>query len=359
MNLISTDDQNMLVESVRRFLEDKAFTGSRGALHTLEDHAALWRDCADMGWFQVLVPEECGGLGLDMLAAAKLVEEGGRALLPLPLGEAIAAAPLLVAAGDGAVDGIAAAWLNGETYFGVVQGRCRETLSGQMPPDHVMADAGWAEYAPKGARALEWCIEGHHAALYAENTYDSGTGIDPLIATARLTSAESSLLARFPEDADDWARLQRRRRLLRLAEALGAAARVLDDATAYAKERVQFGQPIGANQAIKHRLADGWMALDDARLALDEACRVLDQDRSTDHAEACALMAQVLVLEAATSVGNLAVQVHGAMGITWECPVHFYLKRIRHVAAVLRHGQDTAAMLERLWRLQAPSEPYA
>lgn len=121
---------------------------------------------------------------------------------------------------------------------------------------------------------------------------------------------------------------------------------------AHARQREQFGRPIGANQAIKHRLADHWMALDDAWLAGEAAAREMDV-HGASQAERALLYAELLAAEAAQAAAQFAVQVHGAMGITWECDAHLYLKRVLHQIARMQAGRTRAWMLERLWALAA------
>ncbi|MCD0505554.1 acyl-CoA dehydrogenase family protein, partial [Bordetella petrii] len=96
------------------------------------------------------------------------------------------------------------------------------------------------------------------------------------------------------------------------------------------------------------KLADDWMALDDAALAGKDAARCLDEGDADAAARACAV-AELLALESAPRVAQNAIQVHGALGIAWECDMHLYLKRVRHIAAMLDGGRRREVLLERLW----------
>src|SRR5690606_18332864 len=143
-----------------------------------------------------------------------------------------------------------------------------------------------------------------------------------------------------------------RARLLRCAELLGTGHAALEAAVNYAGEREQFGKPIGSQQAIKHRLAENWMALDDAGLLLRDACDKTDAAASPDavcHATLIAAMAEIAAVEAATAATRQALQTFGAMGITWECPVHRYLKRTKHHQLVLATANPPHDLLETLW----------
>ncbi|UUZ66583.1 hypothetical protein LP417_34215 (plasmid) [Polaromonas sp. P1-6] len=120
---------------------------------------------------------------------------------------------------------------------------------------------------------------------------------------------------------------------------MGAAAASLDLSCEYAKQREQFGKAIGSYQAIKHQLANAWMALDNARLAALYAAAALDGRRS-DWQFACAA-AELTAIVGAQQITRNCLQVHGGLGFTWEHDAHLYLKRVHHVSARLG-GCDAA-----------------
>ncbi len=115
-------------------------------------------------------------------------------------------------------------------------------------------------------------------------------------------------------------------RLALAAELVGTAQRALDAAVAYAKERRQFGRPIGSFQAIKHLLADRHVQLDAARMLVRAAAEALDAGHAGDEAVAAAVIA---TCDAADATTGDALQVHGGIGFTWEHPSHVFLKRAR------------------------------
>jgi len=115
-------------------------------------------------------------------------------------------------------------------------------------------------------------------------------------------------------------------RVVLAAELVGTAQRALDGAVAYAKERRQFGRPIGSFQAIKHLLADRHVQLEAARMLVQTAAAALDEG---DDGEAAAAAALVAASDAADATTGDALQVHGGIGFTWEHPSHVYLKRAR------------------------------
>jgi len=132
------------------------------------------------------------------------------------------------------------------------------------------------------------------------------------------------------------------------AEQLGAAEWALDTTVAHLKERVQFGRPLGSFQALKHRLADLWVSLSQARAVVRNAAGAL-ADGSPD-APLAAALAQAFVSEVAVRAAEEAVQLHGGTGFTWEYPVHLYLKRAKSSAIALgtadRHRARIAELVD-------------
>ena len=127
------------------------------------------------------------------------------------------------------------------------------------------------------------------------------------------------------------------------AEAVGGAAQALDLAVSHAKQRVQFGRPIGAFQAIKHKCADMLVALEGARVALDGALL------ATADSGAAALVASLQCSAAYTHITAEAIQVLGGIGFTWEHPAHLYFRRARSSAVLFgTQAQHRAALADRL-----------
>jgi alkylation response protein AidB-like acyl-CoA dehydrogenase len=234
---------------------------------------AIWQGLVEMGLTGLLVPEAQGGLGMGLLDAALIARECGRVCLAEPLVEsAFVAAPWLMARGQ-SVD-----------LAAIVAGTHR----------------------PVAAHAINgWVADGEGAPL---------ASIDPL-----------RCLAALPEAASDDALLLDLGALMSAAQLVGLAEAMLDQAVDYAKIRTQFGQPVGAFQAIKHKLADVAVALEFARPVLWRATQALD-----DRAESAALHvshAKLVATDAAYLSAESAIQVHGAMGYTYEVDLHFWMKR--------------------------------
>ena len=337
MNSLNAAERLALAESVSRLLDDL-----HGAGQPRRPVGEIWRLCADMGWPLALAPESRGGMELGMGEALAMAERYGRGLLEAPLSDAMVLAATI---------GVDEA---GSDAAGAVAGHLRRWFAGDVCCAPIAADSRGeplACYALPGSLglALRHADGGLYGELYALRA--PRHGIDPLIMTARPEAApvQSQRLADCSEDA--WRMLCLRRRAMSIAEILGAGRAALDLAVGHARERVQFGQPIGVNQAVKHTLAGDWMALDDAGLALQALGDALDRP-GADVALPLAA-AQLLAVEGAGRAAAHALQAHGAMGMTWECPVHFYLKRVRHLSALLGRSGGTARLLDEIWRAAA------
>lgn len=333
---VSVDAQ--MLASVRHFFEAECtvelLRDVYGGRHASAD--VLWNQIASMGLAGALLAEENGGLGFGLRDAVKLAEEAGRVLLPLPLSELMALVAFL------------------PSDLREQSPELADTLEDWLSGASCLACA--VVFSP-----VHWLIEyAHHdrvafATSWADGTLTLGI-LEPAVASVGMDGSMPTALAdgsielrhvtRLPCTEERWKRLQAQRHLLRLAELLGVADRALEHAVAYACERVQFGRAIGSNQGIKHRLADHWMMIDNARLSVHHAASLHDEHADVDLA---IHYAHILTIDAARSISRHAVQVFGAMGITWECDVHLFLKRTQYFCALLEHDQPTEAVLEEIW----------
>jgi alkylation response protein AidB-like acyl-CoA dehydrogenase len=337
MTLPLTEDQRMLQDAAQRFLAERhPSSAARGAaLRPLGARLALWGEIAEQGWPALLAPAAAGGLGLGLREAWIVAEAAGRHLLSLPLTANMVVLPTLCEAG---IDGVAAQWartmMDGGAYF----------ADAALRPDGSAFFEGAGEGVPAlgvrnlGPRALR---------LERYAPVPGAAGLDPTMPVAQATRPELLDGIDLPVEAGTWRRLRTRLCLLRSAELLGAASAALDMAAAYARERRQFDRAIGANQAIKHRLADDWMALDDARLAGMAAASALDAGAAS--ADRDSLYVPLLAVEGGRRAAQNAIQVHGAMGVTWECDAHLYLKRVLRLSASLHAEASCSELLERIW----------
>jgi alkylation response protein AidB-like acyl-CoA dehydrogenase len=292
MNLLLTPDQLELADSVRSYL---AGTHGPDVLRRLDAgpnrDPAVWQGLVDMGLPGLCVPESAGGLGLGLLDAALIAVECGRFCLAEPLVDtAFVAAPLL--AGTPA---------SGEILAQIAAGSARIALAHPLNP--WIAD-------------LETATHWLGTALSPVTSGDFSTtsaSVDPLRnLSAPLATGENPALLNHAA-------------LMSAAQLIGVAEAMLQQATDYAKIRSQFGQPIGAFQAVKHQLASAAVALEFARPAVWVAAQALHDGLAT--APAAVSHAKIAAGDAATSIAETAIQVHGAMGYTYEVDLHFWMKR--------------------------------
>jgi alkylation response protein AidB-like acyl-CoA dehydrogenase len=299
MDFLLTQDQLTLAESVRRFLAE---THGPSVLRRLDAgrkrDAGIWLGLVDLGVTGVCVPEDQGGMGLSVLDAALIAVEAGRACLAEPLVDtAFIAAPWL--ARNGVVEPLQA----------IAEGRAKVALAHRINP--WIADLDQATYllAPTaGARRGPL----HEAGPIAEERLL--VSIDPL---RRLFAADTNVY-QDPHLLDLAA-------LMSAAQLVGLAEAMLAQATNYAKVRQQFGQPIGAFQAVKHQLANALVAIEFAKPVVWRAAAALHDDRP--HASIAVSHAKLAAGDAAWAMSEIAIQVHGAMGYTYEVDLHYWMKR--------------------------------
>ncbi len=323
--------QGMRTMLAGRFPLERVRAGE-GAERVLD--AGDWAALGETGVFALTLPEPAG-TGLGLADAAVVFEELGRALVPGPLvGTFVAAARDLV---PGAAEGRA------------MVGLC---LSSDGPPWLVehLSSLNAALYLPSssggGGRSLLRTIRD------APTAERLAAPLDPLTPLWQL----SQLPAGEPlEDPDH--QLWRDGAILTAALQVGHASETLDLAVAYAKERHQFGKPIGSFQAVKHMCADMLVRAEVARAAVHAAACLADApDVLVVEAAAAGTTplawqqravagAKLLADEAAIKNARAAIQVHGGMGYTWEVPLHLHLKRSRVLATTFGASAELSSLL--------------
>lgn len=281
-------------DAVRAFLEKEcppkvvrdAWTNDTG-------RSGLWPRLGELGVLGVLAPEEQGGFGGDYLDLVLLLEETGRAALPEPVVEhAAVAVPLLDDARAGAA----------------VAGDLTVTVA---PPSALVPYADTADLALVGDRFVEpGTLELRRRESVDGSRRLFAVGVPP--SSINLATVDRAALGVA-------------------AQLIGLADRMLTMTVEYAKERRQFGVPIGSFQAVKHHLADVALALEFSRPLVYRAAWSIahgDNSRSVHVA-----MAKARASEAALRAGRIALQVHGAMGYTTEYDLHLWMKRAWALAA--------------------------
>jgi alkylation response protein AidB-like acyl-CoA dehydrogenase len=279
---------------------------------------SLWKKLADIGLLGLRVPEAHGGLALDEIDFVLPLEETGRAALAEPVVECAAiAAPLLAEIETGAEPGARAQ--AARCLDAIATGAAVATVGHERNP--FVADAHVADVL-----LLQHGDE-VHAVAGADTSVRREASIDPLrrLHTVAWTPRDATRLAHGDTGRMLWERAFDRGALATAAQQLGIAQQLVDMAVAYACTREQFGQPIGAFQAIKHMLADVAVRIEFARPVVYRAAFCVAHD-APERAVAVS-HAKVAAGEAAARAAKTALQVHGAIGYTWEVDLHFWMKR--------------------------------
>jgi alkylation response protein AidB-like acyl-CoA dehydrogenase len=298
--------------------------------------ANRWAVLAELGAPALVVPEAHGGLGLDDVDLVGVLEEAGRACLPEPLLETAAlAAPTLAAlAPESSALAALAALVQDDAIFAV--GGIDVGTHGVGSPSEVSADGMLRTPRVVGARDADllllacrdddsgWQL---HAVPSATCRIDPTPALSSTrdLSTVHWPLASDTLLAYGVAAEAAVSLLADRAAAGTAALLVGLSDRMVSMSAAYAKERHQFGKPIGSFQAVKHHLADARVALEFARPATYRAAWSLATAQPTLSHDAS--MAKAMASDAADLAARVALQVHGAIGYTWECDLHFFLKR--------------------------------
>lgn len=314
MDFTFSDEQRMMAGALRELLDDVCAPSAvrAAAESTGLERIARWPRLAEMGLTGVLAPESAGGLGLRDIDFVLLAEEAGRAALPEMLTEhAGVAVPMLaqLASDSRAANALQQA-ASGDARVGVIHPINPFSMAAQDADLLLVFDGDHAHLASRAQVKLEACAS-----------------LDPLRPLAKVAFAASSetriasgTAARAARDAAG-----ERGALYAAAEMLGLAARLIELAVEYTAQRQQFGRAIGSYQAIKHHLANAQVKLEFARPVVYAAAALLDD--ATDGARLLISHAKLAAGEAADFAARVAMQVHGAMGYSWEVDLHFFMKR--------------------------------
>jgi alkylation response protein AidB-like acyl-CoA dehydrogenase len=313
-----SEERELLRETVRGLVAKHA--GPEAVRDAMESERgydeSLWKLlCDQVGAAALVVPEELGGAGGELADAATVLSELGRALVPTPLLGTTLAELALLAADD--VDADTIGRLADGTAIGAVV----------LDPDYVVnGDIADVVVAVDDGRLSRWTTF----------TAQRVATMDPTRRLSRVTPQATVPLGTDPGIVDTSS-------ILLAAEQVGAAERCLELTVDYTKQRVQFGRPIGSFQALKHRMADLYVAVSAARAVVDQA--VLE--RAAEPSSASAALARVAATEAFDAVAAEAIQMHGGIAITWEHDIQLYFKRAHGSAQLLGPAREALRRLER------------
>jgi alkylation response protein AidB-like acyl-CoA dehydrogenase len=308
-----SEERQLLAQTVAALVAKHAGPAAvRAAMESERGYdESLWQLlCEQVGAAALVIPEELGGAGGELADAAMVLQELGRALVPSPLlGTTLAELALLAAPEPDA-----------ETLEGLAAGGAIGALV--LDPDYVVnGDIADVVVAADGGKLSRW----------TRFTAEPVATMDPTRRLARVRSEEAEALGADPGIANAAA-------VLLAAEQMGAAERCLELTVEYAKSRVQFGRPIGSFQALKHRMADLYVAVSAAKAVVSDACE--------NPTAANAATARLAATETLCSVAAEGIQLHGGIAITWEHDMHLYFKRAHGSAHLLGSTRELLRQLE-------------
>jgi len=377
MDFAFSEQQDLLRTSARQFLErecppDMVRRWSDDPQGYSPD---LWQTMAAFGWMGLVLPETYGGSGLSFVDLTILMEEMGRVLLPAPFFSSIAlgALTLLETGSDEQRQQMLPRLVRGETKVCVAlleaDGRYdprgismrasirgnRATLNGTK---FFVVDAHVSDYIICVARTRGGRDPESGISLFVLDITSPGIACTPLMSIDQtrglcevsFTRVGVSLEAMLGGRDAAWPTLQRaldKATVALCAEMVGGAEKAMEMCVDYGKTRVQFGRPIGSFQAVKHKIADMKVWVENAKSVVYYAAWAVDRD--APEASRAASMAKAYCSEMYTQVTADGIQVHGGVGFTWDHHMHLYFKRAKSSEVLLGdstwHRERTAALI--------------
>ena len=350
VNFDFSEDQRLLQTTVRDFVADQGTLQRNRKILESDAHydPELWKSAAELGWLGAVIPEEFGGAGFGHLELVLIAEEVGRGLLPIPFGSSVyMATEAILQLGSSAQK---------QKYLGdLASGDRIGTLAiaeamGHPGPQHIQArfeggKLSGAKIAVPDGNAANLAVVAARTAkgvslvlvdLTAKGvTKTSVESIDPTRASANVAfkGAPAELLG---ADGKGWEAVQKvldRAAILTAFEQLGGADRAFEITREYTLGRYAYGRPVASFQALKHRMADMYVALQLARSNCYYGGWALENDAEELGLAACS--ARVSATQAFDLCSVEMVQMHGGVGFTWEYDCHMFYRRAKHLAVVL------------------------
>jgi alkylation response protein AidB-like acyl-CoA dehydrogenase len=363
MDFSISETQEMICREARKFLEKEC---PNSLVREMEEDEKgyspeLWRKMGELGWMAVPFPEEYGGLGADFLGLVLLIEEMGRVCLPSPLIPSVimGGMTLLTLGSDVQKSDFLPTLASGETIYTLA---LLESDDSYDPSGiHCRAELKGNEYLLKGTKLF---VPDAHVAdrilvavrtgpesggdsginIFLIDARDKGVQVRPLKTFSGDKSCVVAFDIRIPKSAiigeggNAWVGLKKiieMAAIAKCAEMSGGAQRILEMTLTYAKDRTQFGRPIGSFQAIQHHCANMAMEVEAAKVNTYHAAWLLSEGLpSTTIVSA----AKAFVGEAFRRVGLLGHQIHGAIGFTKELDLELYIRRCKAAEVAFGNG---------------------
>jgi alkylation response protein AidB-like acyl-CoA dehydrogenase len=357
MEFSLNEEQEMLKTMSRDFLDNEC--PKTFVREMMEDEAGhspdLWKKMAEVGWLGLILPEEYGGSAMNFRDLAVLCEEMGRAMMPGPFLSTLlmAGLPILNAGTDEQKSKFLPMIANGEAVFtlavteedGDFWPEGVQLKATRMGNDYILngtkyfvPDARAADYIIVAARTRRSENPEEGITLFLIDASEWGVYVAPLQIMDETRKQYELVLTRVAvpsrhiigEVDKGWPILQEMALKVTAAlcaEMVGGCEWILETTVNYAKERVQFGVPIGSFQVIKHKCADMYSALEYARSLMEAAAEAIREDDA--NAPVLVSMAKSYCSDAYKLIADHGVQVHGGIGFTWDHDLHLYFKRAR------------------------------
>ncbi|MEM1110419.1 MAG: acyl-CoA dehydrogenase family protein [Pseudomonadota bacterium] len=348
MNFEFSEEQQFIRDQARNFLAQECSAELvRGMLDSdAPYHEGLWRQIVDLGWTAMAVPEEFGGLGLGYLELCVIAEELGRVVAPVPFSSSVYLATEAIksfgsqAQKDAYLPKLAAGELIGTLAASEGLGALAVStlvrdgaLHGEKVP---VPDGDCADFAivlasnEAGGNGL-YIVDLHQPSVNRSTIKT----VDPSRSQARLVAEGAAADPLVVGEGTDAAlsELMDRAAVLFAFEQIGGGQAAMDMGMAYTKERYAFGRPVASFQAIKHKFADMFTALELARANAYYGAWAISSD-ALDLPLAAAT-ARVSATDAFWLISKENIQAHGGMGFTWEFDCHLYYRRAQLLASVI------------------------
>ncbi|MCC7516331.1 MAG: acyl-CoA/acyl-ACP dehydrogenase [Pseudomonadales bacterium] len=315
MDFTFTEDQLLFQDEVKKFLVNEVTPEKIRALWETETGRSedLWQAMAGMGLTGLTVPEEFGGMGMNAVDFVLLAQACGFVALPEPLVETVLVAVPLI--NNLTMDSVKFAWLPR-----IASGEAKVAIG--LANNLLVADAHIADLF-----LLQHGDDEIHAVTKSQVQLAHNESIDPSrkLFSVQWTPTTATCIAKGDEAKKLIADAFNAGALGAAAQALGLTQRMIEISVKYTTDRTQFGKPIGSFQAVKHRLANVAVPLEYAKAVVHRAAYSI----ANDHPDAALHVshAKLAASEASLLGAKNGIQVHGAMGYTWEVDMHIFMKK--------------------------------
>ena len=310
MNFIFTEEQTQFKDAIKSFLAEECAPASirDGWQKNKSFNLERWKNLIELGVLSSNLPEEKGGLGMDQVTLAMMVEEMGYAGLPEPVAEQIFLVndviPFLP---KNITEAVESNYNDGTQYIALAHPLAPNPLFLNDAAGLILLDSSECKFIAQDAMAFAII-----------------SSIDPSRELFKVSSMNDAIST--SENFDELnSAVSSRGSLMTAALLIGLAQKMIDLSSVYVLDRAQFGKPIGSFQAVKHMLADVAVKIEFAKPAVYRAAYSLSQNnpKSALH---CA-HAKLMCAQAAELACKNSIQAHGAMGYTWEMDLHIYMRK--------------------------------